>query len=142
MEFLRETIIFKRIISSITKRIFQFFRIASLFLYLLYDIKISLKKMNSELWKILCFKISSERLLYDSFFFFFLQRYTTIYNIDNFYRIYIVDFLKIKIKMIMCMEKKIIQKIHFDIYLEAAQVLFQWNSHIFIFLINQYYFYR
>lgn len=140
MEFLRETTIFKRIISSITKRIFQFFRIA-LFLYLLYDIKISLKKMNSELWKILCFKISSERLLYDSFFF-FLRRYTTIYNIDNFYRIYIVNFLKIKIKMIMCMERKIIQKIHFDIYLEATQVLFQWNPHIFIFLINQYYLYR
>lgn len=139
MEFLRETTIFKRIVSLITKRIFQFFRIA-LFLYLLYDIKISLKKMNSELWKILCFKISSERLLYDSFFFFFLQRYTTIYNIDNFYRIYIVNFLKIKIKMIMCMEKKIIQKIHFDIYLEATQVLFQWNPHIF--LINQYYLYR
>lgn len=110
MEFLRETTIFKRIISSITKRIFQFFRIASLFLYLLYDIKISLKKMNSELWKILCFKISSERLLYDSFFFFFLRRYTTIYNIDNFYRIYIVNFLKIKIKMIMCMEKKLFKK--------------------------------
>lgn len=109
MEFLRETTIFKRIISSITKRIFQFFRIASLFLYLLYDIKISLKKMNSELWKILCFKISSERLLYDSFFF-FLRRYTTIYNIDNFYRIYIVNFLKIKIKMIMCMEKKLFKK--------------------------------
>lgn len=109
MEFLRETTIFKRIISSITKRIFQFFRLASLFLYLLYDIKISLKKMNSELWKILCFKISSERLLYDSFFF-FLRRYTTIYNIDNFYRIYIVNFLKIKIKMIMCMEKKLFKK--------------------------------
>lgn len=141
MEFLRETTIFKRIISSITKRIFQFFRIASLFLYLLYDIKISLKKMNSELWKILCFKISSERLLYDSFFFFFTKIYNNLQYRQFLSNIY-CKFFKNKDKNDYVYGKKIIQKIHFDIYLEATQVLFQWNPHIFIFLINQYYLYR
>lgn len=69
---------------------------------MLYDIKISLKKMNCER-----FKMNSGWLLYDSFF---LRRYTTIYNIDNFYRI-IVNFSKIKVKIWLCMEKKVIQKL-------------------------------
>lgn len=41
---------------------------------------------------------------------FFLWRYTTIYNIDNFYRI-IVNFSKLKVKIWLCMEKKVIQKL-------------------------------
>lgn len=68
---------------------------------MLYDIKISLKKMNYERFKI------NSGWLYDSFF---LWRYTTIYNIDNFYRI-IVNFSKLKVKIWLCMEKKVIQKL-------------------------------